>query len=142
MTLKQFIEVLEATAAKQAAVATIVPQDVYRLNSMPNAKYGVFSWLHGQHEETIGGSEREYRFTLFYVDRLTEDRGNLLDIQSVGVETLSNILRTLVADYPDEVAIVQSVAYHPFTEKFVDECAGIYADVAVAVALDDICEEL
>ena len=142
MTLKTFIEILEATAAKQAAVATIVPQDVYKLNQMPDAKYGAFAWLHGTHGETIGEPVRTFRFTLFYVDRLTEDKGNQLDVQSVGVETLSNILRTVIFEHGDEVSIAEAVTYHPFLERFTDDCAGVYCDAAVQVDVDDICEEL
>ena len=144
MTLKQFIEILEATAAKQAAVAQIVPQDVYRLNQIPDAKYGAFAWLHSGsgHEETIGAATRTLRFTLFYVDRLTEDKGNQLDIQSTGLETLSNILRTIVYEHGDAVEIPTAVTYHPFLERFTDECAGEFADVAFEVDVNDICEEL
>ena len=144
MTLKSFIEILEATATNQAAVATIVPQDVYKLNSMPDAKYGAFAWLHSLtgHGETIGDPVRTLRFTLFYVDRLTEDKGNQLDVQSVGIETLSNILRLVVFEHGDEVSIGESVVYHPFLERFTDDFAGVYCDVAFEVTVSDICEEI
>ena len=142
MTLKEFIEILEATAAKQAAVKEIVPQDVYKLNQKPDAKYGAFAWLHGTHGETIGEPDRTFRLTLFYVDRLTEDKGNQLDIQSTGVETLSNILRTIVFEHGDEVSIEEAVTYRPFLERFTDDCAGVYAEVAFEVGINDICEEL
>lgn len=142
MTLKSFIEILEATAARQAAVKEIVPQDVYKLNQKPDAKYGAFAWLHGQHGETIGEPVRTLRFTLFYVDRLTEDKSNQLDIQSVGLEVLSNILRTIVFEHGEEVSIPETVTYRPFLERFTDDCAGVYCDAAVQVDVDDICEEL
>ena len=142
MTLKAFVEILEATAAKQAAVAQIVPQDVYKLNALPDAKYGVFAWLHGTHGETIGEPDRAFRFTLFYVDRLTEDKGNQLDIQSTGIEALSNILRTILFEHGDEVSIPEAVTYRPFLERFTDDCAGVFCEVGFDVAVDDICEEL
>lgn len=144
MTLKQFITILEAVAKRQKAVAEIIPEDVYRLDSMPAAKYGVFAWQHsaGGHGETIGEPDRALRFTLFYIDRLTEDRGNELDIQSVGIETLGNILRTIVAEDPDGVSIPGAVVYVPFLQKFTDECAGVYCDVTFNVAIDYNCEEI
>ena len=82
------------------------------------------------------GDFMSYAFTLVYVDRLDEDKGNQQFIQSTGVMTLSNILAMLTEEFPITVA---SSTFEAFTERFSDECAGMMANVSLTVPRSIFC---
>lgn len=138
MTLQDIVALLERTAGNQPAVRTIVPGDVFRLNAMPSVRYGVFAWVQGQHTATIDGRFITFRFSLFYVDRLTEAHGNQVEVQSVGIETLQNVLRTL----QDEGVDVDQPTFQPFNQRFADECAGVYTTVGLTVPVEWACADI
>lgn len=136
MTLQQVIREIEKAANVQPSINMIVRHDVFRLNSAPSCKYGVFAWLQGQHSGNVNGM-MNYQFTFFYVDRLREDLSNQTEIHSVGCETLSNVIRLL-----EEVDIyAESFTLQPFNQRFTDQCAGVYANVTFQVSADYLCGE-
>ena len=73
MTLAETIKMIEAVASKQPSVNMIVRNDVFRINEKADARYGVFSWLQGQHSSLSSSSYIDFTFTFFYVDRLKDD---------------------------------------------------------------------
>lgn len=136
MTLSQLIGVFEGVAKQQPSINMIVQNDVYRINSAPDLKYGVFAWTQGQHSGSINGMTT-FSFTFFYVDRLTEDQSNQIEIQSVGCETIGNILRKL-----DELDIeVGTYTMQTFNQQFTDECAGVFCNVTLSVQTTSMCAE-
>lgn len=139
MTLLETIKLIESLAAAQPSVHMIVRQDARRLNDCPDALYGAFAWVQGTHTRTAGEDTIVYSFSLFYIDRLTADRSNETEIQSVGVLTLDNVVRGLLE--AQGVYDVTDVNFMPFDYRFADECAGVYATVRIEVgATDGICE--
>jgi hypothetical protein len=138
MTLIETIQSIELVAANQPTIASIVRNDVFRLNSFPDAKYSVFAWLQGEHRTALDSDLLQYSFTFFYVDRLTFDKGNEVEIQSVGIETLENILRTLEA----YGIVAGEHTFRTFNQRFADECAGVYCAVTLEVPKDTMCEDL
>lgn len=137
MTLAQVISTIEAVASQQPSVNSIVRHDVFRINSLPSLKYGVFAWLQNQHSGRVGGM-MTYSFTLFYVDTLTEDGGNRIDVQSTGCEVMRNVLALL-----DDMDIaVDSYTIQPFNQRFTDECAGVFCNVSVSVLAEGLCAEI
>ena len=138
MTLSQVIHTIELVAGGQPTIHSIVRNDIFRLNTYPDAKYGVFGWTQGQHASEIGSSLITYRFTFFYIDRLTHDLGNQIEIQSVGIQALDNILRLL-----ENAGLYSSseVTYTTFNQRFQDECAGVFASVAFQVPVQGMCGE-
>lgn len=137
MTLLDLIKKLEDVAISQPQVREIVPSDVYQLNERASVMYGVFAWTQGQHVKDFVRGTTAYTFNLFYVDRLTADHKNKTEIQSVGLQVLGNILRSFV-DYIG----VSDARFQPFTERFADECAGVYCTVTLTVPDDTNCEQL
>ncbi len=137
MTLLETIRMMETVALGQAAIETVVENDVYRLNGMPAVKYGVFAFTQGQHTSTIDGAFTDYGFTLFYIDRLNEDRSNQIQIQSTGERTLRNILLVLA----DQGIEAGQYTLQPFLQKFDDQCAGVYCDVTLSVPNDSTCPD-
>lgn len=136
MTLAQLIRLFEGIAKEQPSINMIVQNDVFRINSAPSLKYGVFAWTQGQHSGSINGMQT-YSFSLFYVDRLLEDLSNQIEIQSVGCETLGNILRAL-DEYDVEVG---NYTMQTFNQRFTDECAGVFCNVTLSVLPTSGCVE-
>ena len=137
MTLLDLIKKLEDVAIKQPQVNEIVPSDVYQLNERAGVMYGVFAWTQGQHVKDFVQGMTAYTFNLFYVDRLTADHKNKTEIQSVGLQVWGNILRS----FTDYIG-VSDARFQPFTERFADECAGVYCTVTLTVPDDTNCEQL
>lgn len=136
MTLAQLIRLFEGIAKEQPSINMIVQNDVFRINSAPSLKYGVFAWTQGQHTGSINGLQ-SYSFSLFYVDRLRDDKSNQIEIQSVGCETISNILRML-----DENDVeVSNYTFQTFNQRFIDECAGVFCNVTLSVLHTMGCAE-
>ena len=138
MTLSGSIRYIERIALMQPSVKMVVPNDIFRLNATPSAEYAVFGWTQGQHTIGADDSYATYAFTFFYVDRLTEDKGNELEIQSVGITVLDNIIRTVVQA---GVQVAGDYTFTSFNQRFVDECAGVYCTIALRVPLDSVCED-
>lgn len=137
MTLLDLIKKLEDVAISQPQVSEIVPSDVYQLNERASVMYGVFVWTQGQHVKDFARGMTAYTFNLFYIDRLTADHKNKTEIQSVGLQVLGNILRSFVGYIG-----VSDARFQPFTERFADECAGVYCTVTLTVPDDTNCEQL
>lgn len=73
--------------------------------------------------------------TLFYVDRLTEDSSNKLDIQSFAI----TVLEFLTNQYTDVFLQVETTNITLFTEKFADLTAGGYIQIGITYNADNIC---
>lgn len=138
MTLLETVHILETVAAAQPSVAQIVPNDVFRLNTLPDARYGVFAWTQQEHRYELDDDFHRFSFVLYYVDRLTADKGNELEIQSVGVATLENILQA-VADRG--VALEDTASFTTFNQRFLDECAGVFCRATFIVPVAGTCAD-
>ena len=128
---------MEVTAGRQPTIRSVVRNDVFRLNSLPDARYGVFAWLQGEHRADLEGDLLTFAFTLFYVDRLTFDKRNEVEVQSVGIETLENVLTALA----DLGIVAGEHTYRTFNQRFSDECAGVFCNVTLSVPKGDICAD-
>ena len=138
MTLLELIKVMEVIASKQPSVKMVVENDIFRLNALADARYGVFAFVQGQHSTSVDSNLVTYAFTLFYVDRLKNDRSNQIEIQSVGIQTLDNIIRKL-----DDLGIYSETSYsfQVFNQRFIDECAGVFCNVNLSVPVGSECPE-
>lgn len=138
MTLQQVIKAIEAVAASQPSVNMIVENDIFRLNSKSDARYGVFGWTQGQHSASSNSSFINFAFTFFYVDRVKNDMSNQIEVQSVGIQTLDNIIRDL-----DEknICVTSSYNFQTFNQRFLDECAGVFCNVSFQVPVTSVCAE-
>ena len=138
MTLQQVIKAFEMVASQQPSVNMIVQNDIFRLNSKSDARYGVFGWTQGQHSSSADSSFFTYSFTFFYVDRLKSDVSNQIEVQSVGIQTLDNILRGLEEL---DIFVSSSYSFQTFNQRFLDECAGVFCNVSLQVPVSSICSE-
>lgn len=139
MTLLEFCKMMKAVAETQPAINQTVENDVYLLNSLKDVEYSVFAYQQRQHREET--DFWIFSFQLFYIDRLTQDGGNELETQSIGLEILSNIILTILEAGGGDIELYDTPIYQPFTQKFKDECAGDYVTVTFRVAKCSICPE-
>lgn len=137
MTLLDTVRIIEASAMKLNTINMIVENDVFKLNGYTDARYGVFAFTQGQHRYHHDEGLMELNFTLYYIDRLTDDHRNQLACQSTGISTLTTLIRRLQLS---DLDITSNVLYQPFNEKFEDDCAGVYCDVRIMIPIDIDCE--
>ena len=139
MTLLELIKTIEVIASHQPSVKMVVENDVFRLNSISDAKYGVFAFVQGQHNTSVTSNVVNYSFNFFYVDRLKNDKSNQIEIQSVGIQTLDNIIRQL-----DETGVYSEMDYsfQVFNQRFMDECAGVFCNITLSVPIGSPCPEI
>ena len=137
MTLQEVIRAIEDAAAVQPAVGMIVENDIFRLNSYADARYGVFAWVQGRHRGSAGDDFLRYSFTLYYVDRLRNDLANQVEVQSVGMTVLQNVLRIR-----EERGIApETYEFQTFNQRFADECAGVYCSAILLADVDLTCAD-
>ena len=135
MTLLDTIRIIEEVAGQQPAIGTIVPNDIFRLNAMKDVRYAAFAWTQGQHSASLDSDLVTFTFTLYYADRLTEGERNEVEVQSVGIEVLGNIIRTLAERGLD----IRQWTYTRFNQRFADLCAGVFTTIAVRVPAGGTC---
>lgn len=139
MTLLEIIQAIESAAAQQPTVAMIVENDIFRLNSYADVRYGIFAWVQGRHRvDSLTPDFIRYSFTLYYVDRLRNDIANQVEVQSTGIETLQNVLRML----RDEGIEPETYEFQAFNQRFADECAGVFCSVTFLVDAGSECADI
>lgn len=137
MTLIQIVDILKKIALQQPNVRTATDGDIFDvLNGNPNVRYGVFHVNQTNHKEE--DDIDTYGLNLFYVDRLTDDDENRLLIQSVGKSIIGNIVTTFCEEFDGEAP---TITYTPFTQRFTDECAGVWCSVNISVTKEYACAE-
>lgn len=139
MTLKQVIDSLNSISLRQPDVNEVVKSgNVYDLNTDNNIHFSVFCCTQSEHNYNFENGINTFRFILYYVDRLQSDGDNKIEVQSTGIETLKNILRTFSKENDIEI---DEVEFTVFTESFKQICAGAYTSVSIEVE-DDNCTEI
>lgn len=124
--LKAVVRSIESTSKSvDPTVGTFFYGDIYNINHIQEIKYPAIIVTNGTHTAT--SDYITYYFNIFYVDRLTANKSNKLEVQSAAIMTLKNTNQLL-----DEQFIVNdNYEFHTFEEKFNDVCAGAYVTVGV-----------
>lgn len=138
MTLYNIINSIQGIALTQPNVRTADNGSIYdKLDNNPAIQYGVVFLSQTSHREDEQFDY--YGFNIFYIDRLDDTmENNRLQIQSIGKEVLSNTIRTFCNTYDVDMPTLR---YQPFTQKFDDECAGVYVSLELEIMKDYICDE-
>lgn len=126
MNLYQTVQYILSVAKAQPNVGLAYEGDVYDLNELQNIAYPAVVVAQNTHAEN--GEWRGYGFNIFYVDRLTDDKKNRLEIQNIALEALSNIYKVLVES---GFEVQGEMRFHPFDERFDAECAGMYMEIVL-----------
>lgn len=135
MTLNDLINKLLLIAKSKPNINQVGEGDIYELNHIPNVNYSVFYITQDTHE--VYENRTEYTLNLFYIDRLLNDKSNQLQIQSVGIDAITNIVNELL--YTWDVDVVYPLTFTPFNQRFADDCAGVYAKLTIITDNNGIC---
>lgn len=137
MTLYNIVEKLKNIAITKPNINYVGEGDIYDLNSLPNIDYGVFYITQSNHSQSQDTTT--YNLTLYYIDRIFQDKSNTLNVQSTGIQVLTTIVNTF--EYSTEVVVNYDMDYTTFTHKFSDLCAGVYCNLSISVDNElGICE--
>ena len=138
MTLFDIIRNLQAIAAQEPSVRSVSDGDIYdALNAAVDIRYGVFHITQDTH--TTNGDLDVWGLNLFYIDRLLDNGENRLSIQSAGITILENVLRNFADTFGAEY--MNNIVYTPFTQRFKDNCAGVFCKISISTVMDNLCAE-
>ena len=138
MTLFDIVRNLQAIAAQEPSVRSVSDGDIYdALNAAVDIKYGCFHITQDTH--TTNGDLDVWGLNLFYIDRLLDNGENRLSIQSAGITILENVLRNYADTFGAEY--MNNIVYTPFTQRFKDNCAGVFCKISVSTVMDNLCAE-
>lgn len=139
MTLYQINEKLKEISLRHPFVQEYAEGDIYEYLNSGEHKYGL-SFLTVDRVE-VNDDFQTLQASLFYVDRLTNDEANRLQIQNTGISTLQVILNELIEEVPS--ISVEMETYIVFTAQFADLCAGVYATISIRYEnTDGLCEDV
>lgn len=134
MTLKYLLNEISRTAIRQKCINyAAAGSDIYQLNVLRVDSYPVlFISPTGNH--TVNENTTTYEVTIYYLDRLTEGNFNDVDIQSVAIEQLKNMVRW-IAVFDGVVSVSNEYQITNFieTEAFNDRVAGAYCTIEIEV---------
>lgn len=120
------------TAKKHKLIEETYYGDIYEFENSGTRRYSNFVLT------SQGTTESEnittYNFNAFVTDRLTDDKSNLIEVQSISKTILSQILKECFDNIGD-------ITYTFWTEKFNDLCAGCYASFSVSIPNEIICSD-
>lgn len=134
MTLYEITQAIERVMRAQPVCGDIIRNDVFRINERASVTYPVMAWEQRSH--TLEGDFTRFAFTLYYAERLTEDKANEVSAQSAGHSTLVNILAGL-RDL-DGLSI-GSATFNVFIQRFKDLTAGCSCQFSVLVPNNTSC---
>ena len=132
MNYYNLLRTLKSLSLTHSLVNDYAEGDVYEyMNSGMHSYPAVFMTMNNI---TSDSESTNYNFTMFYIDRLLSDGSNKINVQSIGVQVVKQILSKLFDIYPE--IEISSTEYTPFTEKFADDCAGVFCQISLSDELD------
>ena len=137
MTLYELTKMIEKFATLEHVNSTFVG-DIYDLNHLQCIKYPAFVVTQGTHTPSFNDETLGINYSLFFVDRLLEDKSNELEVQSWAIEAVNNLVNNITENklgYIDGTASVNT-----FTERFDSLCAGAFANINLKIAINS-CDE-
>lgn len=135
MTIKKLIDVISKTALKKPNINYVGVGNVYDLDSKPDAEYSLI-YLTYQNSQ-VNENEVRHNIVMFYIDRLTDNFDNRLDIQTNGVKEITNIVNTIT--YSEDVEVAYPLNFTPFNQRFSEDCCGVFTTITFIVDGDGNC---
>lgn len=110
----------------------VVYGDVYELNHIQNVTYPAVVVTVGQHTSNLDNYNFNYRLNIFYVDRLTDDKVNKIDVHANAIIFINSLLKALDDEY-----IISDYEIFNFNERFNDVCAGAYVSCRIQMPISE-----
>ena len=133
MKYKEIIKIIKNISLALPDVQSFYTGDVYEVNADQSVKYSSVVLTNQEHSFDNINDKFQYNFILFYIDRLTDDEANRVDVHTAAVSALKTIVRHL----EDYNVIINDFKFNLFRERFNDSCAGAYASLSVDVEDND-----
>ena len=128
MNFIQILRKLEAYSLSLPYVHSVNLGDIYEyLNGKPNVKYAAVNIDINQ--STRNDNLISYSIYLYFIDRLTEDKSNWMEVKTTAEQVLNSIV-----NYAAEIGDVDdgwTINY--FEQQFSDYCAGGYVQFNLEV---------
>lgn len=127
MNLYDVLNKLSDIANKHKLIGSYHNGDVYRImnsakNTYPVVVFTVDMLQNYQDYSTLNAY-------MYFIDRLTDDEDNKINIQTNGINVINDIINKLCE--VNEISVPTPLQYTFFTEKFGDLCCGVYANVSI-----------
>lgn len=141
MTLEELIQKICNHAIMEKLINSVLGAfSPYELNRLTVKDYATFIICPTGNSTFDLDGRMTFSFTIYYIDRLTDDNSNDISIFSTGVEELKNIIKWLNEE-EDILGVGQTSQFTNFviTEGMADKVAGTYANITVEVFENSNC---
>lgn len=100
----------------------------YKIDSVNDIKFPVLALT--VNDIYVGETMTTYNINLLFADRLTHDRQNYIELQTIGSDVIVEILNVLKnrGSMIDNTNRNFQYRITPYTEQFADLCAGVVAN--------------
>lgn len=131
MNYIEFIELLEQISLQHPLINNFYT-GTYRLNSTDDITYpALVLTFNSINVSVTDPTFTTFNINLLYADRLTDDRSNLHEIQSLGITVISEIIQALILYY--NIQVTTNILFNPFKEQFADNTAGVVATINISI---------
>ncbi len=124
----EFVKGVERTCRAHPLVSGFYTER-YRLSTSDDVSHPAVMKNNGRE---IGGSVTCIDFNLLYVNRLTESRQNLTEIQCVGADAIAEIVNALRNQF--DMDVTEAFKIRILEEQFADNVAGAFGAVRIKMA--------
>lgn len=125
MNTRELINTIKKVSLTQTPVKSVYDGDVYEVWNSSEINFG--SMNIGLQNITYDNNLCTYTFVIYYGDRLLQDKSNVNNIYTDGVNAIQSVLNILNEEY--RIDISENIRYIPFQQEFMDYLAGVYATV-------------
>lgn len=125
MNTRELINIFKKVSLTQTPVKSVYDGDVYEVWNSSEVNFG--SMNIGLQNITYNNNLCTYTFVIYYGDRLLQDKSNVNNIYTDGVNAIQSVLNILNEEY--RIDISENINYIPFQQEFMDYLAGVYATV-------------
>lgn len=137
MNYFNFVKAIESVSMQHQLVEEWKEGDVYDNFNSGQHRYGAIN-MTVQSVVDVNPSLSKVNFVLFYMDRLLDDNSNKIEIQSVALTVLKQIINRLEDTYNISFS---NMTYTPFSEKLADMVAGMYLSASISIESDVLCAD-
>jgi hypothetical protein len=117
-----------------------VYSDVYKDDHTENIEYPCVVY-NVQNVSVNSDNTQSLQMIVYYIDRLTAEEDNAIQVQSTGISTITEVMNALQG--VDDVDVDGALPFTPFKGQFADNCAGVYCNLTMVYVTDmGTCYEL
>lgn len=127
MNTVQLLDTIKNIALSQNTCNSAFDGDVYDNWNSGEVKFGSVNAAINE----IASEDQLFTYSvyLYYGDRLLQDKSNVNQIVTDGVNTIQSIINIL--NNEDGIDVTGTIAFTPFEQKFADYLAGVYCQIYV-----------